>query len=125
MTILTEVEAYLNCRPLVPISYDGDTVEPLTSGHFLIGRPLEALPDPSASVSLLRRWHLCQNLKRHFWKKWSAEYIVIIRKYVKWHHPSHNMKVGDVEILQEDNLVPTKWPIGRIVDTHTGKDGFV
>ena len=35
------------------------------------------------------------------------------------------MKVRDVVILQEDNLVPTKWPIGRIVNTHPGKDGFV
>ena len=35
------------------------------------------------------------------------------------------MKVRDVVILQEDNLVPTKCPIGRIVNTHPGKDGFV
>ena len=72
MTILTQVEGCLNSRPLVPISYDEDTIEPLTPGHFLIGRPLEALPDPSASyqsVSLLQRWHLCQNLTRHFWKR--------------------------------------------------------
>ena len=128
MTVLTQVEACLNSRPLVPIVFDGDTVEPLTPGHFLIGRPIEALPDPSTSyqsISLLRRWHLCQNLTRHFWKRWSTEYLGIIRKYVKWHHPSRNMKVGDVVILQEDNLFPTKWPIGRIVDTHPGKDGFV
>lgn len=68
MTILTKVEACLNSQSLVPMSYNGDTVEPLTPGHFLIGRPLEALPDPSTSfqsVSLLRHWHLCQNLTRH------------------------------------------------------------
>ena len=34
------------------------------------------------------------------------------------------MKVGDIVILQEDNLIPTKWPLGRIVDTYPGKDGF-
>ena len=35
------------------------------------------------------------------------------------------MQVGDLVLLQEDNLVPTKWPLGRIVETHPGKDGFV
>ena len=35
------------------------------------------------------------------------------------------MQVGDLVLLQEDNLVPTKWPLGRIVETHPRKDGFV
>ena len=127
-TILAQIEACLNSRPLVPLPCEGDTIEPLTPGHFLIGRPLEALPDPSASyqsISLLRQWHLCQHITRHFWKRWSTKYISIIRRYVNWHHPSQNMQVGDLVLLQEDNLVPTKWPMGRTVDTHPGKDGFV
>ena len=128
-TVLTQVEACLNSRPLVPLPCDGDTIEPLTPGHFLIGRPLEALPDSSksyCSISLLKRWHLCQHLTRHFWRRWTAEYIDIIRRFVKWHHPSrNNLQVGDVVILQEDNLVPIKWPLGRIVTTYPGRDGLV
>ena len=127
-TVLTQVEACLNSRPLAPLPCDGDAIELLTSGHFLIGRPLEALPDPSASyqaTSLLRRWHLCQHMICHFWRRWTAEYIAIIRRFVKWYHPSRNLQIGDVVILQEDNLVPTKWPLGRIVNTYHGKDGIV
>ena len=58
-------------------------IEVLTPGHFLIGRALCALPDPSFSyrtMSLLRRWHLCQNLVRHFWQRWSAEYLSTLKQ---------------------------------------------
>lgn len=65
-TVLTQIEACLNSRPLVPVNVpDEDGIEVLTPGHFLIGRPLCALPDPSfslCSVSLLKRWDLCQSL---------------------------------------------------------------
>ena len=127
-TVLTQIEACLNSQPLGPLPCDGDIIEPLAPGHFLIGRPLEALPDPSTSyrsISLLKRWQLCQHLVRHFWKRWTAEYIDIIRRFVKWHHPSRNLQAGDVVILHEDNLIPTRWPLGRIVKTYTGKDGIV
>ena len=48
-TLLTQVEACLNSRPLAPLPHDDDGAEALTLGHFLIGRPLESLPDHSLS----------------------------------------------------------------------------
>ena len=128
MTVLTQVEACLNSRPLTSLSCDDDAVCALTPGHFLIGRPLESLPDPAfsyRSISLLRRWHLCQNLVRHFWQRWSSEYLSTLRKFTKWHHPSRNASIGDVVVLQEDGLVPAKWPIAMIVEVCKGKDGLV
>jgi len=127
-TVLVQVEACLNSRPLVAISCDDDGFDALTPGHFLIGRPLEALPDPAFSyrtVTLLRRWHLCQNLVRHFWQRWSADYLANLRKYAKWHKPSRNLSVGDIVVVNEGGMVPTAWPLGRVTEVFSGKDGLV
>lgn len=118
-TIFTQIEACLNSRPLTPTNTaDDDGIEVLTPGHFLVGRPLSALPDPQLSyrsVSLLRRWHLCQCLVRHFWQRWCNEYLSSINKYNNWRYPTKNVTVGDIVVLQESGLVPTKWPLGRVM----------
>ena len=127
-TILTEVEACLNSRPLTPLPCEGDGIEALTPGHFLIGRPLESLPDPPASfqqISLQRRWNLCQTLTRHFWQRWSTEYFASLRRFTRWHTSSRNAKIGDIVLLQEDNLIPTRWPLAKITSVYPGKDGIV
>ena len=71
-TILAQIEACLNSRPLTPMTTtDGEEVEALTPGHFLIGKPLCALPHPAIpdkNPSLLKRWRLCQYIIQHFWK---------------------------------------------------------
>ncbi len=45
-TIITEIEAVLNLRPLSYVSAD-DLVEPLTPSHLLLGYRVLSLPDPS------------------------------------------------------------------------------
>ena len=121
-TVLTQVEACMNSRPLAPLPDAEDTLEPLTPGHFLIGRPLESLPDLPESyrqLSLLRRWH-------HFWSRWrSSEYLVNLNRFTKWQSPSRNIAIGDIGVLREDGLVPTKWQLARVVNVHAGSDGMV
>jgi hypothetical protein len=59
-TVLVQIEACLNSRPLTPLACDEDGLQALPPGHFLIGRPLEAIPDQNlsnCSITLLRHWH--------------------------------------------------------------------
>ena len=68
-TVLARIEVWLNCRPLTAVPEVKDGIEALTPGHFLIGRPVQALPDaPSSfqSMMMLRRWNLCQALVHLF-----------------------------------------------------------
>ena len=125
-TVLSQIEACLNSCPLTPLN-KADSLEVLTPGHSLIGRALEALPDSRESFhsSLLRRWHLCQSVVRHFWKRWSDEYLLTLRRFHKWHHPTCNLSVGDIVLLREDNVIPAKWPIGQVLSVYPGEDGLV
>ncbi|KRZ40454.1 hypothetical protein T4C_9797 [Trichinella pseudospiralis] len=50
-TILCELEAQINDRPLILLSEDPHDCAPLMPAHFLIGRELAPLPIPAASVS--------------------------------------------------------------------------
>ena len=89
---------------------------------LLIGKSVESLPDTSLSyraLPLLRRGHLCQSVVRHFWQRWSAEYVASLRCLTKWQHPTRNIQIGGVVVLQE---VPTKCPLARVVHVHVGKD---
>ena len=64
-TLLCQIECYLNSRPLVPLSDDPSDLEPLTSGHFLVGSNLKAVPDNKLEEipsNRLKRYQLVQKL---------------------------------------------------------------
>lgn len=127
-TLLTQIEACLNSRPLCPVSEDPLDNFILTPAHFLIQDTLTAIPEPDLQqhkVSKLSRWQYIQRLTQQFWKKWSQQYLNELQKRVKWRTKSRNLKIGDVVILKDDNLPPLKWSIGRITEVHPGSDHIV
>ena len=127
-TVLAQIEACMNSRPLTPLPDAEDNIEVLTPGHFLIGKPLEALPDQSdvdTPISTLRRWHLCQAIVQHFWKRWTNEYVSTLQTLNKWKVPMNNLQVGDIVCLKDETLAPTKWPLARIKEIFPGADGKV
>lgn len=127
-SILVEVEGTLNSRPLVPLdSTDPDNLA-LTPGHFLVGRPLKALPTdvPStAKLPALRRWQLTQRLTSELWAAWKNHYLHTLQTRLKWNSPQHTFRKNDVVLLKEDSLGYRHWPMARITDTFPGDDGVV
>jgi hypothetical protein len=77
-TLLCQVEAVLNSRPICPLSNNPDNFQVLTPGHFLIGTSLLALPDHNImdlASNRLSRWLLVQQMFQRLWKCWSRDYL--------------------------------------------------
>lgn len=125
--LLTQIEAVLNSRPLVAASDDHNDFEALTPGHFLIGRPLTAVPEPNLTgvKSLKLRWHKVQQIVQHFWHRWRTEYLQSLQKRRKWNSEEPNLQIGDLVLIQEDFETPLAWRRGRILHLHEGTDGLI
>lgn len=126
-TVLSQIEACLNSRPLTQLSDDPSDPLPLTPGHFLVGEPLINIPDKSyedMKISNLERWRLTQKMVNDFWKKWSKEYLVSLNQRYKWTTTKDEPDVNDIVIVKDDNLPPTKWLLGKIVTKHIGPDNL-
>ncbi|XP_029164550.1 uncharacterized protein LOC114935819 [Nylanderia fulva] len=128
-TLLCNVEACLNSRPIAPLSDSIDTYDPLTPGHFLIGAALNSSPEPSllqVKENRLSRWQLVRQLTERFWKLWQSDYINMLQQRGKWRHiEKPNIWVGQLVLLRNPLLPPCKWELGRVVLCHPGLDELV
>ena len=127
-TIIVQIEAILNSRPLHPMSSDLDDFDVLTPAHFLIGRPLTSIVEPDlshVSNNRLKLWHRITKLNQIIWKKWKNNYLSTLQERTKWCWEKENVKVGTMVILKEDNLPICNWSVGRIVELFPGKDNKV
>lgn len=103
-TLLTEVEATLNLRPLTPLNTtDVNDQLTLTPGHFLVGRPLLAPPNrpgSQAKISSLHRWQLVQRLAHDFWIAWKTQYLQHFQRRQTWKTSNHTFHEGDLFLLE-------------------------
>ncbi|KRZ02453.1 hypothetical protein T11_13126, partial [Trichinella zimbabwensis] len=135
-TVLCEIEARINDRPLVFMGDDIAGEAALTPAHFLIGRELSRLPSvtmegyrcnntASGVNHLVRRWRYQQRLTTQLWRRWKQEYITTLAPRGKWHKTGQEPRVGDIVLVQEPGTTWSRWPIGRITDVHPSKDGII
>lgn len=129
-TLFANVEAILNSRPLYPLSNSPLDFLPLTPGHFLIGRPLVALPTPrleDRNPNALKRHERLEQIRQHFWQRWQREFISEMQLRSKWKTTAKQgkLKIGDLVLLQEDFVPPMCWRLGRVHRLFPGADGIV
>ncbi|XP_078051700.1 uncharacterized protein LOC144477833 [Augochlora pura] len=127
-TVLAQIKACLNSRPLHPLSTDPSDLNPLTPGHFLVGQALTAFPEADLTnvrQNRLTRFQLTQQMVQHIWKRWQRKYLHGLQQRPKLKIGSPDVpRVGAIVLVKEDNLPSMKWALGRILELHPGKDGI-
>ncbi|GBP42340.1 hypothetical protein EVAR_29596_1 [Eumeta japonica] len=76
LTILPQIEALLNSRPLSVLNSDSVEPLPLTPSHFLTLTPLKPLPAPDVShesTNILKCEHLLDKVIQSYWKRLKDE----------------------------------------------------
>lgn len=127
-TLLVQIEGLLNSRPIAPISDDIDDINVLTPGHFLIGDAILSIPEPKyldIKESHLSRWQNIQKRVQGFWKLWSSDYLTSLQQRPKWRQEQPNVSVGNLVLIKDENLPPSRWTLARITELCPGNDGLV
>ena len=127
-TLIIEIEAALNSRPLCYLSNDTETIETLTPGHLLIGRALKSVPETNIydkNLTLGARWDYVQKCLKDFWSRWSVEYMQSLQVRSKNQRERRNIQIGQIGLLKDDLKIPFYWKLGKVVSTHPGNDGLV
>ncbi|XP_041675289.1 uncharacterized protein LOC121530370 [Drosophila eugracilis] len=128
-TVIVEVEAILNSRPLIVDIGSPNEGEVVTSAHLLVGTTLATLPpatvQPKADGNLtyLQRCQLVSAIKQRFWSDWSRDYLLSLQQREKWTKGVNNLQIGTVVAIHEDNVPPQLWIMGVVVEVDPGHDG--
>lgn len=131
LTVLTEVEATLNSRPLT-YEYDEVGAEMLTPSHLIYGRRLLSLPEEArndeeeSETGILRRFRYLARLRIHFWNRWRKEYLTDLREHHRGKKEGRSdVSEGEVVLVHEDNVKRSNWKMGKVLELIAGKDGEV
>ena len=124
-TLMAEVTAIMNARPLVPVSTDPDNPQILSPSMLLTQKA--GVPPPLGDFSerdlYTKQWRQVQALANQFWTRWQREYLPCLQRRQK--SLRRNLQIGDVVLLRDKQAVRNSWPIARVTATFPGKDGHV
>ena len=135
-TVLTEVEAVINQRPLCYTS-DEDIGDAITPNHLIFGRQLRTHPSTnvfSASITSVedctRRIKYIATVIEHFQKRFNITYLNELKQKHLYNKKKTadepKLQLNDVVLIKDDAPQPrTQWKIGKVEKLVIGTDGKI
>ena len=128
-TLMCEIEAIINSRPITKVSSDPRDPNALTPNHLLLLRGSPAAPPGVFSKEDTygrRRWRQVQYLSNVFWRRWIREYLPSLQQRHKWNKIQRNLAVDDLVLFLNENTPRSSWPLARVLEVYANtKDGLV
>lgn len=124
-TLLAQIEACVNSRPLCTLSTSPDDAGALTPSHFLIGEAAILPPEQNyleSKITWLSRWQRVQQMSQYFWKRWQADYLNELQMRTKWRQRKELPQIGEAFLILEENLPPSQWQTGIVEGVFPGDD---
>ena len=137
-TLIKEIQAVLNDRPLTSLNSEIDNLEPLTPSHLLFGFHVTPLPHPPLdsvaydptfgdSDKVTRAQHQRTSLYNHFINWFQCEYMLTLREMhsnqnKKRLDPPRTIQIGDVVLVADTETAKHCWPLGIVEKLIEGKD---
>ncbi|KRY43229.1 hypothetical protein T03_4617, partial [Trichinella britovi] len=133
-TILCEVEACLNARPLTLVEERPEGPVPLSPFKLLTSRTYIDLPevdDPETNWHTPgegprrweSQWRYRQQLIAKWWRRWRSGYLSTLLPRRKWTSDTEGLKLNDLVLILEDNVPRGRCPLGVVVKLFPGGDG--
>ncbi len=128
LTVLCEVEAILNDRPITGLSGDLNDLEALTPNHILTMKRMPILPPglfEKSDLYLKRRWRQVQYISDLFWKRWLREYLPLLQERQRWSKERQSLVPGDIVLIADPTAPRGSWLLGRVLETYPDRKGLV
>ena len=123
-TLLADVEATLNSRPITYVSGSDGNVLALSPNHFISGSLFQRLAEIPPDKNLLVEWVKLQKALDENWKRLLAEVIPELRIDHAVTKAREDLKIGD-KIMLLEKRVKGKWPLGTITGIFPSQDSLV
>ncbi|XP_061193706.1 uncharacterized protein LOC133201933 [Saccostrea echinata] len=127
-TLMAEVTAIINSRPITTISNDPE-VPFVLSPAMLLNQKISGHYSMCMDVDIRdiykEQWKQVQVLSDLFWQQWKTYYLQNLQSRRKWTSERTNMKVGDVVVIKDRESARCQWSIGLVEEVFPSADGLV
>ena len=135
-TILVEIEAILNNRPLTYVYDDENGVSyPLTPSQLIYGRQLTMTTKGRQSEIISTYQSLTKRAQHHtrllskFALRWSREYLLSLQEQYQMSSVRKTnqavLKEGDVVLLRNEGTARCLWKLAKVTQLLPGRDGII
>ncbi|XGW29675.1 hypothetical protein V3C99_009042 [Haemonchus contortus] len=145
-TVVTQIEAILNTRPLTvldPSNIEDIPIRPVDFLQSSLKYNLTTVDgqedqDPSFDPTLIQTVEQAKQALKHvemittrFWEKWHTEYLTALREnqIANRKQPRHSKlrepQANEIVLVEQDNLPRGSWCYGKVIELVRSNDGLV
>ena len=128
-TLLIEVEAIVNSRPMITETInEAQSHVPLSPSNLPTMKSKVVMLPPGnfglADAYCRKRWRRTQHIVNEYWARWHKEFIQTLQERKPYRSKRRNFQKGDIVLLKAD-YNRNNWPFARIIETFPDKHGIM